>query len=179
MRPHIIKSLLITILLLINMPHAYAQSEMALSIKSFADHSPIPARYTCSGYNISPALSWSHAPAGTKSFALIVDDPDAPSGMWVHWVAYNIPAHITMLNEGVIPNDIRFKQGVNDFKKIGYGGPCPPRGHGQHRYMFKLYALDTILNPSQPVTKSVLEAALNGHVLAQSVVTGTYQRNAK
>ena len=179
MRAQIIKYLLITIFLVYSTPSAHAQTEMALSIQSFADHSPVPARYTCSGHNISPALSWSHAPAGTKSFALIVDDPDAPSSMWVHWVAYNIPAHITMLNEGVIPNDIRFKQGMNDFKKIGYGGPCPPRGHGQHRYMFKLYALDTILNPAQPVTKSALETEMKGHVLAQSVVTGTYQRDAK
>ena len=149
-----------------------------ITSSSFAEGEPIPSKYTCDGENISPPLSWDNAPAGTKSSALICDDPDAPVGTWVHWVLYDLPATITELREATetkeeLPNGAR--QGRNDFKQIGYGGPCPPRG-GQHRYYFKIYALDLELNLKSGATKSEVENAMKGHILAEGKLMGTYQR---
>ena len=132
---------------------------MALTITSstFTQNSSIPSKYTCDGADISPPFAWSDAPAGTKSFALIADDPDAPMGTWVHWVAWNIPAKSTGLKEGVERGAALgdgTKQGISDFKKPGYGGPCPPSG--THRYFFKLYALDTKLNLPATANKARL-----------------------
>ncbi len=139
---------------------------------------PIPVKHTCDGANHSPPLSWSHAPRGTKSLALVVDDPDAPMDTWVHWVLYDIPAARSELPEGVPPLErvagVGF-QGVNDFKKVGYGGPCPPRG-AAHRYFFKLYAVDLALELKPRLTKEVLVQAMKGHVLGQAEVMGTYAR---
>jgi hypothetical protein len=137
----------------------------------------IPAKHTCDGPDVSPSLTWSDPPAGTKSLALISDDPDAPVGTWVHWVMWNIPADTRALEESVpkkesLPNGT--KQGTTDFRRIGYGGPCPPSG--THRYFFKLYALDTTLNLPASTTKKDLEKAMQGHILAQAELMGKYRR---
>ncbi len=152
---------------------------MALTLIStaFSNGGMIPSQYTCDGSNISPPLQWSGVPASTKTVALIVDDPDAPAKTWVHWVIYDLPANKTQLPEGIKPQEKLAgggKQGINDFKKIGYGGPCPPSG--THRYFFKLYALDieTSLNPG--ATKDELLKAIEGHVLAQGALVGKYKR---
>ena len=152
----------------------------SLEIKSdaFKEGGYIPARYTCESENFSPPLSWSKAPEGTKSFAFICDDPDAPMGTWVHWVVFNIPPEVTYLEEnalarGKILRGIR--EGINDFKRIGYGGPCPPPGK-PHRYFFKLYALDTVLPLSRGASKKDLVAAMQGHVIAQTRIVGLHRR---
>lgn len=157
---------------------------MALTITSsaFRDGAEIPARYTCDGSNVSPPLSWSGAPPGTRSFALIVDDPDAPDPhaprtVWVHWVVYNLPAEVTALPENVAPLPHGAAAGVNDFRKTTYGGPCPPVG--RHRYFFKLYALDTMLPAGGRTTKATLERDMAGHVLAQAQLMGTYQSHRR
>jgi Raf kinase inhibitor-like YbhB/YbcL family protein len=137
----------------------------------------IAAKYTCDGADFSPPLEWAGSPAGTKSFALICDDPDAPMGTWVHWVIYDIPPTATMLAEGITrEKDLPGggTQGINDFRKIGYGGPCPPGG--THRYFFKLYALDTTLGLKPGITKDQLLKAMRGHILAEAQLMGTYKR---
>ena len=137
----------------------------------------IPAKYTCDGVNVSPALEWGQAPEGVKSYALICDDPDAPVGTWVHWVYYDIPAETKGLPENVAPDKkppTGGKQGVNDFRKIGYGGPCPPGG--THRYFFKLYVLDVVLELAGGATKQQLLDAMEGHILAQTQLMGLYKR---
>lgn len=153
---------------------------MTLQFKSsdFASGEKIPKQFTCEGTDISPALSWNDPPAGTKSFALIVDDPDAPVGTWVHWVAYNLPATLRSLPQNFPKTEQSSdgtRQGLNDFQRVGYNGPCPPPGK-PHRYFFKLYALDTALalNPRAP--KKDLEAAMKGHILAQGEYMGRYAR---
>ena len=143
----------------------------------FNEGETIPVKYTCDGKDVSPPLSWSGAPEGTKSFALICDDPDAPMSTWVHWVIYNIPDSVTSLPEGVPTNksvmgDVM--QGITDFRRIGYGGPCPPGG--THRYYFKIYALDTILTLQSGATKSELLKAMEGHILAEGQLMGRYKR---
>jgi Raf kinase inhibitor-like YbhB/YbcL family protein len=144
---------------------------------SFRSGGPIPKKFTCDGEDISPALSWTDPPTGTKGLAVIVDDPDAPAGTWVHWVLYDLPAETHNLPEGT-PKDRSLpggaQQGRNDFGKIGYNGPCPPRGT-VHRYFFKLYALNskTGLNPG--ATKSEFERAMKGHILAQAELIGKFQ----
>jgi len=153
---------------------------MAMDIKSsaFTNENNIPSKYTCDGADISPPLAWDGVPNGTKSFALIADDPDAPMGTWVHWVAWNIPAASTGLKEGIDKSAALAdgtKQGISDFKRPGYGGPCPPSG--THRYYFKLYALDSELNLPATANKTNLEAAMKGHILAQAQLMGTYARS--
>lgn len=153
---------------------------MALTIKSstFNDGDLIDAKYTCKGKDVSPPLSWGGAPSGTKSFALICDDPDAPFMTWVHWVIYDIPPDVTELPEAVPKEDTlpnRAKQGRNDFRKIGYGGPCPPPG-GPHRYFFKLYALDTMLNLEPGLTKNALLDKIEGHILGEAQIIGKFKR---
>ena len=156
---------------------------MSLTIASiaFPANGAIPAAYTCEGDDRSPPLAWSGAPAGTKSFALVVDDPDAPDPAaprmtWVHWVLYDIPATATALAEDVDPGDLPkgTREGVNDWGRTGYGGPCPPIG--RHRYFHKLYALDTVLGDLHRPKKAALEQAMKGHVLAEAVLVGTYQK---
>ena len=155
---------------------------MALIIKSsaFAPNGAMPIQYTCEGEDVSPALEWSGAPDGTKSLALIVDDPDAPDPaapkmVYVHWVLYDISPSTTGIAEGVTASQLPkgARQGKNDFGKVGYGGPCPPIG--RHRYFFKLYALDTVLGDLGTGTKPDVEAAMRGHVLEQAELVGTYQ----
>lgn len=150
-----------------------------MEIKSsvFDEGDMIPKRYTCDDADISPPLSWIGAPEGTKSFALISDDPDAPVGTWVHWVIFNIPANVGELPEMVPPSNTLSdgtKQGTNDFRKIGYGGPCPPGG--THRYYFKLYALDTELSLDAGATKADVTRAMQGHILAECRLMGRYSR---
>jgi Raf kinase inhibitor-like YbhB/YbcL family protein len=158
--------------------HAIGGAMLTLNSPAFTDQGEIPAKYTCEGSNVSPPLSWSGVPAGTKTLALVVDDPDAPDPKapkvtWVHWVLFNVPAEVTSLAEnGTIPSGA--KQGVNDFKKSNYGGPCPPIG--RHRYFFKLYALDSALDAGSISTKADLEKAMKGHVLATAQRMGTYQK---
>ena len=157
------------------------EKEVAMGIQltssAFKEGEPIPSKYTCDGQDISPPLKWSNLPEGTKSLALISDDPDAPMGTWIHWVIYNIPPTVTELEQGVptskeLPN--RAKQGINDFRKIGYGGPCPPSG--THRYFFKLYALDSELNLAPGATKNNLLNAMEGHILGMGQLMGIYLR---
>lgn len=154
---------------------------MKLSSPSFENQGNVPQKFTCDGEDISPALEWSGAPEGSKTFVLIVDDPDAPDPAnprmtWVHWVLYNIPAAVNSLPEGVKDSDLPegTLQGRNDWNKTGYGGPCPPIG--QHRYFHKLYALDTVLPDLGQPTKEKLEKAMDGHVLSQAELIGLYQR---
>lgn len=148
-----------------------------LEIKSsaFSAHSRIPKKYTGEGEDISPPLSWSGTPEGTVEFALICDDPDAPrSEPWVHWVAYKIPAEVSSLKEG---NSGGATEGANDFGNVGYGGPMPPKGHGTHHYHFKLYALDKPLAITKTgMKKGELLKAMQGHILEQAELIGTYDR---
>lgn len=148
-----------------------------LTSSAFKDGAMIPARYTCDGKDISPPLNWSEVPEGTQSFALICDDPDAPIGTWVHWVVYNIPDNVTAFPENVPPHKsvmCNILQGMTDFRRIGYGGPCPPRG--THRYYFKIYALDTMLNLPAGATKRELLRAMEGHILVEGQLMGRYGR---
>lgn len=151
---------------------------LRLETSAFRTGGFVPARYTCSGENISPALRWDGAPPGTTSFALIVTDPDAPGGMWVHWVVFNMPSGVRSLPERVPRGDeIRGggSQGKNDFRFNGYGGPCPPPGN-PHRYFFRLYALNARLALKPGATRSDVEAAMKGHILAEADVVGRYGR---
>jgi Raf kinase inhibitor-like YbhB/YbcL family protein len=154
------------------------RNAMQLTSTAFADGAPIPAKHTCDAKDISPPLKWSGVPSGAKSLVLLADDPDAPVGTWVHWVLYDLPPGMSELPEDLpkgqyIPGGA--KQGLNDFKRLGYGGPCPPPGKG-HRYFFKLYALDTTLELKPGATKQQVERAMEKHVLAQCQWMGTYQR---
>jgi Raf kinase inhibitor-like YbhB/YbcL family protein len=150
-----------------------------LTSPAFSEGGTIPKIYTCDADNVSPALSWSGIPKETKSIALIVDDPDAPAGTFVHWVIYDIPPTRLDLPQGIdktgIVTDIG-TQGNNDFRKLGYGGPCPPKGPA-HRYFFKLYALDIKLNLKSGATKPDLEKAMRGHILAHGQLIGKYSRS--
>jgi Raf kinase inhibitor-like YbhB/YbcL family protein len=151
---------------------------MILSTTTFSPGGSIPKPCTCDGADRSPALTWSEIPVDTRSFALVCDDPDAPRGTWIHWVLFNLPADAVELSEGVpaapeLPSGAR--QGVNDFHKVGYGGPCPPPG-APHRYFFRLSALDCKLNLSAGITRSELGQAMAGHVLAEAAIMGTYGR---
>lgn len=149
-----------------------------LKTAAFSDGSEIPKKYTCDGADISPTLNWKDAPAGTKSFAFIADDPDAPAGTWTHWIIWNIPATATALPEGVAKVEELSdgaRQGRNDFHRIGYGGPCPPPGK-PHRYFFKLFALDTALDIQPGAGRKELERAIKGHVLSQTELKGKYGR---
>ncbi len=153
---------------------------MSLELKTtaFADGGEIPKRYTCSGADLSPALNWNGVSAAARSLALIADDPDAPRGTWTHWLIWNIPAHLTELPEGALKQEELENgalQGRNDFNCIGYGGPCPPPGKA-HRYFFKLYALDTVLDLKAGASKQDLERAMKRHVLSQAQWMGTYRR---
>jgi len=150
-----------------------------LTSSAFKDQAPIPVRYTCDGDDISPPLAWSGAPPGTVSFALIVDDPDAPRGVFTHWVLFNLPGHVQDLPEA-LPKTERLAgrglQGRNDFNRIGYGGPCPPPGHAAHHYRFTLYALDTMLDLPPGSSKQRVHDAFQGHILDLTQLVGTYQR---
>ena len=156
---------------------------LLLASPAFESGQPIARRFTCEGDDISPPLDWSDIPEGTKSLALIVDDPDAPDPaapkrVWIHWVLYDIPASVTGLREGAGGEDLPegSREGLNDWKKLGYGGPCPPIG--RHRYFFRLYALDVMLGDLKHPTKAQLERAMQGHVIGQAELMGTYKKSA-
>lgn len=156
---------------------------LSLASDSFVNGDDIPPKYTCEGANVSPALTWQGLPENTKSLVIIVDDPDAPDPAapkmtWVHWLVYNLPANINHLPEAVTHATLPpgAGQGINDWKKIGYGGACPPIG--RHRYFHKLYALDAVLEGLQQPTKDQIEAAMKGHVLAKAELVGTYKKSS-
>lgn len=152
--------------------------KLDLISSTFKDGETIPSKHTCDGTDTSPPLGWSSVPEGTKTLALICDDPDAPIGTWVHWVLYNLSADVTSLPEAVPVDEVVENgafQGRNDFKRIGYGGPCPPPGKS-HRYFFKLYALDTELDLKPGAKKKEVEKAMKGHVLAEGQLVGMYKR---
>jgi Raf kinase inhibitor-like YbhB/YbcL family protein len=153
-------------------------ADMLLFCSEFANGQPIPARFTCSGEDVSPPLSWSNLPSGTLSLALIVDDPDAPAGVWVHWVFYNIPSNLSGLAEAMPKNEVIEgcgTQGRNDFGQLGYNGPCPPPGRA-HRYYFTLYAVSRDLRLMPGLNKKNLLISIEGHILARAQWMGTYQR---
>ena len=148
-----------------------------LTSAAFTPGEPIPPKYSCDGEDISPPLQWSEPPPGTQSLALIADDPDAPMGTWVHWVLYNLPAETQALPEA-IPADADLsaagRHGQNSWRRLGYGGPCPPSG--THRYFFKLYALDTTLDLAAGASKKQILQLMAGHILAQAEMMGVYSR---
>jgi hypothetical protein len=151
--------------------------KMILESSAFLSEKFIPSQYTCEGQNISLPLAWSEPPVGTKSLALICDDPDAPAKIWVHWVIYNLSPQTRSLPENISSDDLIVLggiQGINDFGKVTYGGPCPPSG--THRYCFKLYALDQVMALKVGATKAQLEDSMQGHILAQSQLIGRYHR---
>lgn len=153
-------------------------AKLELKSPNFQNGSSIPAQFTCDSGGVSPQLSWNAPPAGTKAFVLIVLDPDAPGGTFTHWLLYDLPARTRSLAEALPAQDQLgngARQGRNDFGRIGYGGPCPP-GHAQHHYLFTLFALDRRLNLATGATRSQVEAAMRGHVLALSELTGLYRR---
>lgn len=159
------------------------EASVSLQLRSpaFAHDGAIPTKYTCEGQDISPALAWTGVPPGTRSLALIMDDPDAPDPaapkrVWVHWVLYNLPADSSGLDEGVAAAQLPqgTAQALNDWKRVGYGGPCPPIG--RHRYFHKLYALDTVLPDLGQPDKAALLKAMEGHVIGQAELVGTYQK---
>ncbi len=161
-----------------------AQSALVIRSRSFQDGGQIPIQYTCEGKDASPPLEWAGAPAGTRSLALVVDDPDAPDPAaprmtWVHWVLYDLPPDTAGLAESVHKDGLPAgtRQGVNDWKRTGWGGPCPPIG--RHRYFFKLFALDTTLGELGSPGKADLERAMQGHVVAQAQTVGTYEKRKK
>jgi Raf kinase inhibitor-like YbhB/YbcL family protein len=159
---------------------ARGEGNMRIVSTVFTHEGAIPSLYTCEGKDVSPPLAWSDIPPGTKSLALIVDDPDAPDPAapkmtWVHWVLYNLPPTSDGLPESAKTLPAGTKEGVNDWKRTGYGGPCPPIG--RHRYFHKLYALDTVLPDLKQPTKAKLEEAMKGHILSEARLMGTYQKS--
>lgn len=153
---------------------------MIITSTAFAHNGAIPKPYTCDGADTSPPLAWAAVPAGAQSLVLIVDDPDAPDPAapqrtWVHWLLYNLPAASTGLAEGITPLPTGTLEGINDWQRTGYGGPCPPIG--RHRYFHKLYALDAVLPNLDRPSKAVLEKAMQGHILTQTELVGLYQRH--
>jgi len=147
-----------------------------LKVKGFGDGESIPKRYTCDGADVSPALEWLDEPPGTQSFALIVDDPDAPGGTWNHWLLWDVPAHVHTLAEDFRPGSVG-ASGKNDFGRLGYGGPCPPKGHGVHRYRFTVLAADRpVLGLPPGAKRPDLDRALKGRILAQAQYLGRYGR---
>lgn len=148
-----------------------SETNMKITSVAFSKNQLISPKYTCDGSNINPPLQFSDVPNNAKSLVLIVDDPDAPVGNWVHWLVFNIPQNINQIDEGASPFGI---EGITSFGKAGYGGPCPPSG--THRYFFKLYALDTLLSLTNRADKKSVEAAMKDHILAQAELTGLYSR---
>ena len=176
-------SLIMVLIVLLSgcISHQKGDEKMKLEVNSvFHEGSFIPKKYTCEGADINPPLYLAHIPSGAKSMAIIVDDPDAPIGTFTHWIAWNIPP-TEQIPEGIpkignVSKPIRMIQGRNDFGRIGYGGPCPPRGHGVHHYHFKVYILDTTLNLPPGASRKELERAMKGHIIQWSELVGLYER---
>ena len=174
--------LLINLNWAVDRPHAEAVMTLSITSSAFTHGAEIPARFTCQGEDIAPPLKWDGVPENATSLVLIVDDPDAPDPeaprmTWVHWVLYNLPAESTGLPEAATAADLPSgtKEGLNDWKRTGYGGPCPPIG--RHRYFHKLYALDTLLPDLKSPTKAAVESAMQGHIVGQAELVGTYQKS--
>jgi len=175
---YVLRVLLIGIIIFIGVLKGGEAMAIELKSPAFQDGETIPRKYTCQGEDISPQLIWLNVPPQTESFALICDDPDAPAGVWVHWVIYDIPAESRGFPEGVKNIEILpdgAKQGINDSGDIGYGGPCPPPGK-VHRYIFKLYCLDEMLNLNPGLTKQELLNKISGHIIEEAELTGLYKR---
>jgi len=154
-----------------------AKARLTVTSSAFKEGGEIPSKYTCDGANVSPSVAWKPTPKGARSFALICDDPDAPRGTWVHWVAFDIPPSVKGLPESVPPLPrlaVGGKHGTNDFRTLGYGGPCPPSG--THRYFFRVYALDRTLGLEPGITKARLVKAIEGHVIGEGRLMGRYAR---
>ena len=166
--------LAILLMLLFNATFAAEAAMGTLNITSaaFSNNGMIPAKYTCDGADVNPPLAISGVPENAKSLALIVDDPDAPSGMWVHWVVWNIDPKTREIAEDSLPKGAML--GMNDFRKLDYGGPCPPSG--THRYFFKVYALDALLDPGNAAAKAAVERSMKSHILDQAELVGRYRR---
>ena len=145
-----------------------------LSSPAIHEHAAIPVRHTCDGANVPPPLAWTEPPPGTRSFALVLDDPDAPSGTFTHWLLWNLPASMRALPESL--KGTPAVSGTNDFGRTGYGGPCPPKGHGPHRYRFRLYALSEDLPAAPGAGRTEIDEALSGRVLGSTLLTGRYER---
>ena len=161
--------------------HAEDTMTLTLTSSAFNNGDEIPSKYTCEGKDVSPPLTWTGVPETARSLVLIVDDPDAPDPRapkmtWVHWVLYNMPPNVSGLPEDIASAQLPpgTEEGINDWKRTGYGGPCPPVG--RHRYFHKLYALDTVLKGLKKPTKAEVEAAMQGHIIAQAELLGTYQK---
>ena len=155
---------------------------MNITSSAFAHNESMPALFTCEGKNISPPLAWNNVPEGAKSLVLMVDDPDAPDPaaprrIWVHWLLYNLPANCAGLPEAIATLPAGTKEGLNDWQRTGYGGPCPPIG--RHRYFHKLYALDCVLPDLGTPTQKVLVQAMQGHIMAEAQLIGTYQKKGR
>lgn len=146
-----------------------------LASPAFDDGEDIPTKHTCDGANVSPALNWSDPPLHTRTYALIVDDPDAPAGLWTHWILVNMPGTASALAEGARPS-AQAVAGVTSFGKAEYGGPCPPRGHGVHRYFFRLHALSDLMRVTDPLTRETVDDQLRALSLGQAVLMGRYKR---
>jgi Raf kinase inhibitor-like YbhB/YbcL family protein len=158
--------------------HGGAAMGFTLTSTAFSSGGNIPAKYTCEGQDASPPLAWSNPPEGARNFALIADDPDAPAGIWVHWVIYDIPATVHVLSEGLAKTDEipgLAKQGINDFRRPGYGGPCPPPGK-PHRYFFRLYALNSALNLKPQASRSDVDRAMQGKIVGKAELMGKFKR---
>lgn len=158
---------------------AEESTAMKISSPAFANEKAIPQEYSCEGANTSPALQWEGVPSAAQSLALIMEDPDAPSGTYIHWVAYNMPPGLPGLPAAVPAAETLadgMRQGENSAHKTGYTGPCPPPGHGVHRYFFRLYALDAKLDLKPDATRAALDAAMKGHILASAETMGRFER---
>jgi Raf kinase inhibitor-like YbhB/YbcL family protein len=164
---------LLAFILIATVSISQTSNNFKLISTAFEEGKTIPSKYTCDSDNVSPALSWSGSPAKTKSFALIMDDPDAPMGTWVHWIIYNIPGAVTTLEEKNGAKQINAIEGLNSWNEKGYNGPCPP--DGTHRYHFKLYALDIMLTPKESMTKEELLEAMKGHILGETTLSGLFR----
>lgn len=152
-------------------------NSIVVTSRAFKNMQPLPVTYACDGEDVSPPLAWSGVPSAAKSLVLIADDPDAPAGTWVHWVLYDLPASLDSLEENVPKTDTLAnggRQGITDFRRIGYGGPCPPSG--THRYFFRLFALDVILGLPPGKTRRDIDRAMQGHIIASGELVGTYSR---
>jgi Raf kinase inhibitor-like YbhB/YbcL family protein len=156
-------------------PAGVTAASLTVTSKSFAAKGPIPVDSSCDGSDRSPQLTWSSPPEGTKSFVVVVDDPDAPSGAFTHWIVFNLPPETMSLAEGIDPTTLGARIGLNDFKNIRYNGPCPPRRE-LHRYVFRVFALDAPVNTPDGATKESLYVAMNGHVLGEGYAVGTFSR---
>jgi Raf kinase inhibitor-like YbhB/YbcL family protein len=169
---------LLALCLIILASSSTSQAQMKLMSSPIAPGAPIANDYACTGADRSPTLSWSNAPQNTKTFALVVEDPDAPGGTFIHWVAYNIPAQVTSLPEGV-PRSTEIPgggtNGINGFDHVGYNGPCPPPGK-LHHYHFRVFALDSTIAPGDKAYADAVQSAMKGHVLATAELVGTFQR---